>query len=71
MAQAAAVANEQRSRFESSRARALTRNFRIAVLLPCYNEELTVASTVQAFQEALPGADIYVYDNNSKDRCIS
>jgi glycosyltransferase involved in cell wall biosynthesis len=66
MAQAAV--DDQRSRFESSRARALTRNFRIAVLLPCYNEELTVASTVHAFQEALPGADIYVYDNNSKDR---
>jgi glycosyltransferase involved in cell wall biosynthesis len=68
IAQASAVVNESRSRFESSRARALTRNFHIAVLLPCYNEELTVASTVQAFQEALPGADIYVYDNNSSDR---
>lgn len=41
---------------------------RIAVLLPCYNEEAAIAQTVAAFRAALPGADIYVYDNNSKDR---
>lgn len=39
----------------------------IAVLLPCYNEEPTIADVVQRFREALPSATIYVYDNNSKD----
>ena len=41
---------------------------RIAVLLPCYNEEATIAATVAGFREALPDAAIYVYDNNSGDR---
>ena len=41
---------------------------RIAVLLPCYNEEAAIAQTVAAFRAALPGAEIYVYDNNSADR---
>ena len=41
---------------------------RIAVLLPCYNEEATVGATVAGFREALPGATVYVYDNNSTDR---
>jgi glycosyltransferase involved in cell wall biosynthesis len=40
----------------------------IAVILPCYNEEAAIANTVRAFREALPGAQVYVYDNNSKDR---
>jgi glycosyltransferase involved in cell wall biosynthesis len=40
----------------------------VAILLPCYNEEQTVAATVEAFKRSLPAADIYVYDNNSKDR---
>ena len=39
-----------------------------AVLLPCYNEELTIAKVVADFRKALPEADIYVYDNNSTDR---
>ena len=39
----------------------------IAVLLPCYNEELTIAEVVRRFRETLPSAAIYVYDNNSKD----
>ena len=42
----------------------------IAVLLPCYNEERTIASTVAAFRKALPEATIYVYDNNSRDRTV-
>ena len=41
---------------------------RIAVLLPCYNEEAAIAATVEGFRAALPGATIYVYDNNSRDR---
>ena len=40
----------------------------VAVLLPCYNEEAAVAQTVAGFRAALPGAAIYVYDNNSSDR---
>ncbi|HEX8191422.1 MAG TPA: glycosyltransferase family 2 protein [Allosphingosinicella sp.] len=41
---------------------------RIAVLLPCYNEEAAIAQTVAGFRAALPSAAIYVYDNNSSDR---
>jgi glycosyltransferase involved in cell wall biosynthesis len=43
---------------------------RIAVLLPCYNEEAAIAQTVAGFRAALPTADIYVYDNNSRDRTV-
>ena len=41
---------------------------KIAVLIPCYNEELTVEKTAGDFKRVLPNADIYVYNNNSKDR---
>jgi glycosyltransferase involved in cell wall biosynthesis len=41
---------------------------RVAVLLPCYNEEAAVGATVEGFRKALPDATIYVYDNNSRDR---
>ena len=44
---------------------------RVAVLLPCYNEEAAVAATVAAFRAALPDATIYVYDNNSADRTVA
>src|SRR5437868_10232770 len=40
---------------------------RIAVLLPCYNEEAAIGATVAGFRAALPGATVYVYDNNSSD----
>ena len=40
---------------------------RIAVLVPCYNEAVTVAKVVQDFRAALPAASIHVFDNNSKD----
>ncbi len=43
------------------------RQGRIAVLVPCYNEALTIRSVVEDFRRVLPGADIYVYDNNSRD----
>lgn len=46
---------------------ALTGHFDIAILLPCYNEAMTIAGVVRGFREALPGARIYVYDNNSTD----
>ncbi len=41
---------------------------RIAVLIPCYNEELTVAQVVTDFKAELPHAAVYVFDNNSTDR---
>jgi len=43
---------------------------RIAVLLPCYNEEAAIGQTVAAFRAALPDAIVYVYDNNSRDRTV-
>ena len=45
-----------------------TESPRIAVLLPCYNEEAAIGATVAGFRAALPGATVYVYDNNSRDR---
>ena len=41
---------------------------KIAVLIPCYNEELTVEKVIKDFRRELPEAEIYVYDNNSKDK---
>ncbi|MDQ3139338.1 MAG: glycosyltransferase family 2 protein, partial [Pseudomonadota bacterium] len=43
---------------------------RIAVVLPCFNEEAAIAETIAGFRAALPGATIYVYDNNSSDRTV-
>jgi len=43
---------------------------RIAVLLPCFNEEAAIVRTVEGFRAVLPGATIYVYDNNSRDRTV-
>ena len=40
---------------------------KIAVLIPCYNESMTIEKVVKDFKEALPEATIYVYDNNSSD----
>ena len=40
---------------------------KIAVLIPCYNEAITIGKVVDDFKRVLPEADIYVYDNNSKD----
>ena len=40
---------------------------KIAVLIPCYNEEKTVAKVVTDFKRELPEATIYVYDNNSTE----
>lgn len=41
---------------------------KVAVLIPCYNEEKTVQKVVEDYRRVLPQADIYVYDNNSTDR---
>ena len=43
---------------------------RVAVLVPCYNEEAAVATVVADFRKALPEAAIFVYDNNSRDRTV-
>ena len=40
---------------------------KIAVMIPCYNEELTIRKVVEDFKKELPDAYIYVYNNNSKD----
>jgi glycosyltransferase involved in cell wall biosynthesis len=44
---------------------------RVAVLIPCYNEEAAIAPTVRDFRASLPDAEIYVYDNNSTDQTIA
>ena len=48
-----------------------TGRYEIAVLVPCYNEEHAIAKVVADFRAALPGATIYVYDNNSKDGTVA
>ena len=42
----------------------------IAVLIPCFNEEITVGKVVRDFKRALPQATVYVYDNNSTDKTV-
>jgi len=44
---------------------------RIAVLVPCFNEEAAVATVVADFRKALPTAEIFIYDNNSSDRTVA
>ncbi len=46
-------------------------SMRVAVLVPCFNEEAAVATVVSDFRKALPEAKIYVYDNNSSDRTVA
>ncbi len=43
---------------------------KVAVLIPCYNEELTIEKVVKDFKRELPDAEIYVYNNNSKDKSV-
>ena len=43
---------------------------RVAVLVPCYNEETAIADVVRAFCSELPDAVVHVYDNNSTDRTM-
>jgi glycosyltransferase involved in cell wall biosynthesis len=44
---------------------------RIAVIVPCYNEDAAIATVVRDFKAALPDATVYVYDNNSKDETMA
>ncbi|MDR1018176.1 MAG: glycosyltransferase family 2 protein [Lachnospiraceae bacterium] len=46
-------------------------NEKIAILIPAYNEEVTIQKVIRDFKKELPEADIYVYDNNSKDKTNS
>jgi glycosyltransferase involved in cell wall biosynthesis len=48
----------------------MTDQLRVAVVLPCYNEEAAIAETIAGFRAALPDAAIYVFDNNSSDRTV-
>lgn len=50
------------------RAKTKLTDYRIAVALPCYNEEVSIALTVEEFRRSLPTAEIFVYDNCSTDR---
>ena len=45
----------------------MSKDKKIAVLIPCYNESKTIAKVVKDYKAVLPNADIYVYDNNSTD----
>src|SRR3954471_17355060 len=47
-----------------------SRGGRVAILIPCFNEETAIAKVVGDFRAALPEATVYVYDNNSTDRTI-
>ena len=57
------ILNEQNNKSSSS--------LKVAVLIPCYNEALTIEKVVKDFRKALPHAIIYVYDNNSSDDTAS
>src|SRR6202048_4049085 len=46
-------------------------SMRVAVLVPCFNEDAAVATVVADFRKALPAAEIFVYDNNSSDRTVA
>lgn len=50
---------------------ALFPGLRVAVLVPCYNEEAAIGMVVRDFRAVLPGAVVYVYDNNSRDRTVA
>ena len=47
------------------------KDFKIAILIPCFNEKNTIGLVVEGFREVLPSAHIYVYDNNSTDRTMN
>ena len=46
----------------------MRKNKKTAVLIPCYNESKTIKKVIKDYKSVLPEADIYVYDNNSKDK---
>ncbi len=52
---------------EASHRRAGYQKYSVAVLIPCYNESITITKVVTDFRRVLPDATVYVYDNNSSD----
>src|SRR3982750_2009987 len=52
----------------ANRTRSRSARPRVAVLIPCFNEELTIEQVIGDVRKALPDAEVYVYDNNSVDR---
>jgi len=62
------VAQLLRSDGSAEAERDIARDVRVAVLVPCMNEEAAIGRVVASFNAALPGAQVYVYDNNSTDR---
>jgi glycosyltransferase involved in cell wall biosynthesis len=46
-------------------------HYKIAVIIPCYNEEISIAQTVAEFRDNLPTAEVYVYDNASSDNSVA
>lgn len=69
-AQAATASNESTLNAARSGRQDLPSPQRIAVLIPCYNEELTIGEVVRQIRTQLPRAEIYVFDNNSSDRTV-
>ena len=48
----------------------VTKNKKIAILIPCFNEEVAIAKVVADFKKYVPEAKVYVYDNNSTESSI-
>ncbi len=67
MNRAVAVLTKEKPEMAIQKSKAL----RLAVIIPCYNEDKAIATVVKDFKRALPSAQIYVYDNNSSDNTIS
>jgi glycosyltransferase involved in cell wall biosynthesis len=62
---------EDTEKMEKSNTTGIINKFQVAVLIPCYNEEATVASVVVDFFATLPNCLVFVYDNNSTDRTVA
>jgi glycosyltransferase involved in cell wall biosynthesis len=72
VSQSGSESGQQAAGFEGARNTAMmASSMRIAVLVPCFNEEAAVATVIADFRKALPSADIFVYDNNSSDRTVA
>ncbi len=59
--------NIEIDKYEKSSRKGFTKMAKIAVLIPCYNESVTIEKVIKDYKKELPEADIYVYDNNSSD----
>src|SRR5689334_3275257 len=45
-------------------------NIEVAAVIPCHNEQATIGQVIRSIHENVPGAEIYVYDNNSADNTV-